>query len=94
MIRIITTLLVVSCCSGISLPAEPLSEEALEETTARGRESAVFEVVQGGSTVDLQVPGRGHFSQVIQGQSQTNLKSGAISNAVGRNQIANGVNLR
>jgi len=92
--RPVSILVAILCCSGASLAAELLSEAALEKTTARGREDTAVEVLQAGSTVNLLFQSQSHISQTIQPRSQTNLGGGALTNAAGRNQIANGLNLR
>lgn len=79
---------------GLSVPAELLSDKALEETTARGREAEFSETVTAGSASRVDVQNLNRISLTIRDRSQTNLRGGAITNAAGLNQIANGINLR
>lgn len=92
--RSISGLLVLLWLSAPCFSAELLSEKALEETTARGNEADASEVTQDGSSVAVQIQRRGQITQVIGARSQMNLRGGAVTNAAGVNQIANGINVR
>lgn len=74
--------------------AELLSEKALEETTARGNDAGAAEVAQDRPSATVQMQQRGQITQIIGARSQMNLRGGAVTNAAGRNQVANGINIR
>ena len=92
--RSITALLMLLSWPALSVAAELLSEKALEETTARGRQAEFSETVTAGSTTTVDIQNLNRISLTIGARSQTNLRGGAVTNAAGRNQIANGINLR
>jgi hypothetical protein len=87
-------LLLLLGLSGVCLAAEPLSEKALAEITAQGQEDGSREPSSSRSTSTVSSHNMSHTSLIIQGQSQTHLRGGAVNNAAGRNQIANGINVR
>lgn len=90
----ISGLLVLLWFSVPCFSAEILSDRALEETTARGSKADAREVAQDGPEATVQIQRGGQITQVIGARSQMNLRGGAVTNAAGRNQIANGINVR
>jgi len=78
----------------LSFAAEPLSEESLDKITAQGQENVPQEPMTNGSTATVGTHSVGHTNLTLQPNSQTHLRGGAINNAAGRNQIANGINVR
>lgn len=93
-LKSIPGLLLLLGLSGVCLAAEPLSEQALADITAQGQEDGSHERSSGRSTSTVSSHNVSHTSLTIQNQSQTHLRGGAVNNAAGRNQIANGINVR
>lgn len=80
--------------AGLGLAAEPLSEKSLDKITAQGQENQTQPPATKSRAANRGTHNLGHINLTIQSQSQTHLRGNAVNNAAGRNQIANGINVR
>ena len=97
--RLAAAMLLLVMSPGPGWSAEPLSDDTLEEITAQGHNDASHEpfheaATEGVFSTTVSIHDMHRSSVLLQGQAQSNLKGLSVNNAAGRNQIANGINLR